>query len=214
MKKIFTVLTIMTFMSAAPACAQHLGFKGGLNFTTLNLSDVEDAESDMRLGYHAGLFFNIPVSETISLQPEVLYSTKGTKTTYENDLLNSEGESNLNLNYIEVPLLGVLNIGDVAQVNFGPYIAFLSTASYDVEGTFLGSEYEETEELDQDYFRSVDYGLAAGLALNFNALQVGARYSHGLVNVEDSNEAETFIGDGQNRTVQAYVALRLGDYDK
>ncbi len=214
MKKAITLLAFLSLVISFPAGAQHLGFKGGLNFTTLNLSDVENAESDLRLGYHAGIFFNIPVSETISFQPELLYSTKGSRTTYEDDLLNLDGESTLNLNYIEVPLLGVLNLGEVAQLNFGPYIAFLSTASYDVEGTLLGSEYNESEELDQEYFRNVDYGLAAGLALNFNALQVGARYAHGLVNVEDSDEAEFFIGDGQNRSIQAYIALRLGDYDK
>ncbi|MCZ4407435.1 porin family protein [Cryomorphaceae bacterium 1068] len=209
MKNIILSITLVIF-TFTMGYSQYLGLKGGLNFSNLN---IEDNEGQLLLGYHAGAFLNIPLSDAFSVQPEVLFSTKGSKTTYNIDILELEGESTLRLNYIEVPLLGVLNLGEVAQINFGPYLGFLSTAKFDLEGDFAGSDFENTEKLDQDFFNGFDYGLAIGIALNFNAIQVGARYSHGLAKIEDSPEAELFLGDAQNRNVQAYIALRIGNYD-
>jgi hypothetical protein len=209
MKKTLLSITLAIF-TLTSGYSQYLGLKGGLNFSNLN---IEANEGELLLGYHAGAFLNIPLSDAFSVQPEVLFATKGSKTSYNIEILELQGESTLRLNYIEVPLLGVLNLGDVAQINFGPYLGFLSTAKFDLEGDFSGSEFEDTEELDQDYFRGIDYGLAVGIALNFNAIQVGARYSHGLTKIEDSSEAELFLGDAQNRNVQAYIALRIGNYD-
>jgi hypothetical protein len=205
-----TLTVLLTVLVSLSMNAQHLGVKGGLNFSNLNLEDVD---GELRLGYHAGVFLNVPLGEAFSLQPEVLFSSKGSRTTYNLETFSLEGESVLALNYIEVPILGVLNVGDVAQINFGPYLGFLSTASLELDGEIADNEFFESDELDQDNFRNLDYGVAAGIALNFGALQVGARYSLGLVAVEDSESAEIFLGDARNQNVQVYAALRLGDYD-
>jgi hypothetical protein len=161
----------------------------------------------MRTGYHFGAYFNLPLGDAIAFQPEVSYTTKG--TTAEYDFAFFQGEYSFNMNYIDVPLMGVLRLGDQAELHLGPYISYLSGASFSTEGD-LG---EGQEPVDKDEFNAWDFGLAAGAALNFNALQLGARYHHGLQQVADSENAKALLGDARHSYVQVYVALRLGSFD-
>jgi hypothetical protein len=59
----------------------------------------------------------------------------------------------------------------------------------------------------------MDFGLAAGLALNFNALQLGARYHYGLTEIANTDAADSFLGDAKHSYLQVYAALRLGNFD-
>src|SRR3569833_2944836 len=58
------------------------GIKGGYNLTTLYSSDV--STDHMKSGWNAGVFAKLPVTRGFSIQPEVLYSVKGSKADYDN----------------------------------------------------------------------------------------------------------------------------------
>lgn len=58
------------------------GVKGGMNISTI--SEVYDngwmySDQKAKIGFNAGVFANIPISEKFSLQPEILYSRAGCK---------------------------------------------------------------------------------------------------------------------------------------
>jgi len=202
-----------TFLLAAILCStlsfgQFIGVKGGLNISNLSISD---GDVDNRFAYHFGGYFNLPVGELLSIQPEVLYSARGASSTYDADVLgfDIEGESTFKLNYIDVPILAVIHLGDALQIEAGPYVGFLANSSFETEGD-LG---DFDSDIDNDSFKNLDYGLTGGLAVNLGALQVGARYMHGLQEIQDSDGAELFLGDAKNRVIQVYGALRIGDYD-
>lgn len=200
---IFTV-ALMSILSMQ-AQAQYLGLKGGLTASNLNFDEVNDR--NMRIGYHVGAYVNIPLGDVLAFQPEVNFTTKG--ATAEYDVLFFNGEYSFNMAYVDVPLMGVLRLGSAAELHFGPYIGFLAGTSLSTEGDFGDGQ----EELDTDDFKSMDYGLAAGLALNFDALQLGARYHYGLQSIADSDGAETVLGDATHSYVQVYAAIRLGAFD-
>lgn len=204
MKKIKQLILLISILGTTTLMAQSFGVKGGMSFTNINIED--DFSSRYRVGYHAGAFINLPLTDNFSFQPELLFSTKGTKADYE--ILDIKGESTLKLNYIEVPLLGVFNVGKVAQLNIGPYLGFLSSAKYEIDG-----DLEIEDDLDNDDFKELDYGLSAGFSLNFEALQIGARYNMGLSTLEDSEGAKYILGDAKNRAIQVYAALRVGNYE-
>lgn len=187
------------------AQAQYLGLKGGFTASNLNFDEVNDR--NMRLGYHFGAFVNIPLGDVLAFQPEVNFTTKG--ATAEYDVLFFNGEYSFNMSYVDVPLMGVLRLGRSAELHFGPYIGFLAGTSFSTEGDFGDGE----QELDRDDFKSMDYGLAAGLALNFNALQLGARYHYGLQSIADSDGARIALGDARHSYLQVYAAIRLGAFD-
>ncbi|MCA1752302.1 MAG: PorT family protein [Flavobacteriales bacterium] len=200
-------LLTIAFCSAVmfSANAQYLGVKGGLTLSNLNIDEVDDR--NMRTGYHFGAYINLPLGDAFAFQPEVNYTTKGTTAQY--DVLFFQGDYSFNINYIDVPLMGVIRFGEMVELHIGPYVGFLAGSSFSTEGDFG----EGQEELDRDSFKSIDYGLAAGLAINFNALQLGARYHYGLQEVADSDNAKAFLGDARHSYLQVYAAIRLGTFD-
>ncbi len=204
MIKYFITATFVGCMAFA-AQAQYIGLKGGLTFSNLNFEEVNDR--NMRTGYHFGAYIHLPMGDVFAFQPEVNYTTKG--ATAEYDVLFFQGDYTFNMSYIDVPLMGVLRLGTAAEIHFGPYLGFLANTSFSTEGDFGDGQ----QALDSDNFKKLDYGLAAGLALNFNVLQLGARYHYGLQQVADSDAARTFIGDARHNYLQVYAAIRLGSFD-
>lgn len=208
MRKII-LTTIVLSLIAVAAKAQYVGIKGGLNLSNLNIDGVDD--ENMRLGYHFGAFINLPISDGFAIQPEVLYSTKGTRANYNQDLGvfgQFTAETKFKLDYIDVPLLAVFRVGDNFEIHAGPYIGFLMSSKFEVDG-----DVEFEDDLDKDNFKSMDFGLTGGIALNFSALQVGARYNYGLQKIQDSNDADLLLGDARNSYFQVFAAIRLGNYD-
>ncbi len=205
MKNIFMIVAFIGIF-AVSANAQYVGLKGGLNLSNLSFGD-EVTDNNMRVGYHFGGYLHLPVSDGFGFQPEVLYSTKGATADY--NVVGFTGESSFKLNYIDVPLMGVFKFGNFAELHLGPYIGFLMSSSASTEGDFGDSETD----LDRDNYKSMDFGLAGGLALNFQALQFGARYNYGLQKIENSAAARAFLGDASLSYIQIFAAIRIGSYD-
>ncbi|MBS0001234.1 MAG: PorT family protein [Cyclobacteriaceae bacterium] len=204
MKTIKTIilLAFLSLMVSYGADAQSFrpGIKGGVNFSNLFIDEVDDKNA--RIGFHAGIFAQIlGAGETVGFQPELLYSTKGSKGQY--DFVGFTGEQKFNLNYIDLPLMLLIKVGEVLDINAGGYVSYLVNSSVSTDGT-LGEAYQE---LDRDNFNSVDYGLVGGLALNIDIVSIGARYNYGLRQVANGTAAETFLGDANNSVAQVYLGI-------
>ena len=203
--KIFLmVVVIVLSTSQTNLFAQEgkFGVKGGLNLSSLYIDEVDD--ENPRVGFHAGLYSQMPLGEFLALQPELLFTTKGAKGEYNISFFN--GENEFNLHYIELPLLLVFDIADVFELHGGAYGAYLAGANISTDGDFGSAR----EELDRDNFSSFDYGFAFGFGLNLNeSLQVGARYSAGLREIADSDVADVLLGDSKNANAQIFIAIGL-----
>lgn len=197
----YSTTTTTTTEEETTTSTARAGIKGGLNVSNLYVDDVDDENA--RFGFNVGLYAQLFSSEVFAIQPELLYSTKGTRTTYDN-LLMGEGDAKFNLNYLEVPVLAVIKLGSAAELHFGPYWGYLLSANIDVDG-----DTNTFDELDRDSFRSWDFGLAGGVGLNFGSTQIGVRYSKGLRKLADSNEAEDLVGDAKNSCAQLYIAFSM-----
>jgi len=203
--KLLSILFIAGFVgviSSNTAVAQmRAGIKGGLNVSNLYVDDVDDENA--RYGFNVGVYGQLFSSDVFAIQPELLFSTKGTKAEYGGNFFDQTIK--FNLNYLDLPVLAVLKLGESAEIHLGPYISYLLNANISHDGD-LGSGVDD---LDKDNFKSFDYGLAGGFGLNFGNLQVGARYNYGLAKIADDDDAETFLGDSKNSVAQIYVAFNL-----
>lgn len=211
-----TIMSIKTFLitawciiSVLAVHAQYIGLKGGLNLSEFNIDQDKLSDEKLRTGYHFGAFLQLPLSDGFALQPEVLYSTKGTRASYVSEDSGFTGDIDYKLDYIDVPLLGVLKLGDLAEIHLGPYFGFTSSTKIDRSG----SELEDEQDFDKEFIKSLDYGLVVGAALNFGMFNLGARYNYGLQKIENSEIADVFIGNATNRNFQFFGALRIGNYD-
>ena len=201
-------LIMAPLVSQAQMDDSRIGIKGGLNVSNFYQNNVDDQNA--RLGFSVGLFTELAVGESFSIQPELLLSTKGNRATYGNsgglpDAFNIEGEVKSNLTYIDIPILAKVTFGEIINAHIGPYASYLIGASVSGEGD-LG---DGSEELDRDNFKSWDYGLAAGLGVDLEAVTIGARYNLGLVNVAKSTIAEGILDDSKNSVLQLYVAVGI-----
>jgi len=205
LKKILSVFVLTAALAASlgnNAMAQaRAGIKGGLNVSNLYIDDINDENA--RYGFNVGLYGQILSSDVFAIQPELLFSTKGTKAFYNNGLVDQTIK--YNLNYLDLPVLAVFKLGNSAEIHVGPYASYLLNANISYSGNLANGD----DEIDKDNLRSFDYGLVGGFGLNFGAVQVGARYNYGLVKIADSNAAEFLLGDSKNSVAQLYLSLNL-----
>lgn len=197
----YSTTTTTTETEAKKVSTARAGIKGGLNVSNIYVDDVDD--ENVRYGFNVGLYAQLFSSEVFAIQPEILYSTKGTRTTYDNVLMG-QGDAKLNLNYLEVPVLAVLKLGTAAELHFGPYWGYLLSVNSDIDG-----DTDTFDELDRDNFRDWDYGLSGGVGFNFGSTQIGVRYSQGLRKLANSDGADAVLGDAKNSCAQLYIAFSM-----
>jgi len=177
-----------------------IGVKGGLNFTNLYVDDVQD--ENMKLGFNLGLFAKLPVTRGLSIQPEVLYSVKGSKVTF--GILNNN-EYRFNLNYVEVPVLAVINVVKNFNIHAGAYGAYLAQANIKKEND---GPNDQIADFNEDNFNRFDYGLVAGLGIDVENVTIGARYNYGLKEVgKEGNFASVALKNSKNSAFSLYIGF-------
>lgn len=182
--------------------SRRMGIKGGVNVSNLFIDKVTDENA--RIGFHAGVYGQLFSSDVITLQTELLYSTKGSKSEFTNGSFNQSIQ--FNLNYIDLPILVVFKAGSFLEIHLGGYASYLINANI----TYKGDAINAVNEIKKGNLKSYDYGLAGGLGFNVNhALQVGVRYNYGLVKIADSAEAKSLLGDARNSVAQVFLAFNL-----
>lgn len=73
-----TTTTTTTTTRSMSSSDVRFGIKGGMNVSSLS-DDAELADQGSKIGFNAGVFANIPIAESFSIQPEVLYTQYGDK---------------------------------------------------------------------------------------------------------------------------------------
>ena len=211
------LLTLM-LLTVGQASAQNdnlgpsFGVKGGLNLANLFANNNENIEdNNWKAGYHVGLFLKAPLNNILSIQPEVLYSTAGAKLSYGgSDLAQTlginPGEVRFNLNYIQVPVMFMLNAG-AFNVHAGPYASYLVSAN--VNNLQNNDPLNPTSglELKADDFQRLDYGLAAGIGFDLKNAKIGLRYNYGLQQIDGGGVASRITADAHNAVAQVYVGF-------
>lgn len=201
-KLVFASL-VAGFMSFTSVQAQDktasYGFKGGLNFSNLYTDNVDD--NNVLTGFNAGLYAKFPITNSIAIQPEISYTTKGAELVYDNTF--AQGTAKFNINYIEVPVLLVMNITDNFNVHVGPYAAYMVSGKTTNDSNFGSSQAE----LDTNDFNKFDAGLAGGVGIDLDVVNFGVRYNYGLTRI---GKEDSFISsDAKNSVLSAYIGLRL-----
>ena len=181
-----------------------IGIKGGVNFSNFFIDDVQD--NNVKAGLNLGLFAKLPVSNGVSIQPELLYSSKGAKVSYNNPLLG--GEYRFNLNYLELPVLAVFNLGKNFNIHAGGYAAYLTSANVKAEDN--GSSNEELIDFNEEQFNRFDYGLVGGLGFDIKNVTIGARYNYGLNQIGEKDQSvlsSEVLRNAKNNNIALYVGF-------
>ena len=167
MKKLFTItMALVAFTISAQNVT--FGAKAGLNLASMVGDDAEGL--DGRTSFHIGATAEFEISESFSIQPELLYSGQG--YTADEDVTGK-------VDYINLPVMAKFYVADGFSVEAGPQIGFLASAKADVNG----------ESVDiKDTLKSTDFAFNIGAGYEVGSgLNLGLRYSMGLTDVEDDS---------------------------
>ncbi|MGC6524498.1 MAG: porin family protein [Flavobacteriaceae bacterium] len=148
--------------------AQNITFgaKAGLNFASMAGDDADGL--DGRTSFHLGVTAEIEMSDTFSIQPELLYSGQG---------YTADGDVTGKVDYINLPIMAKFYVADGISLEAGPQIGFLASAKSDVDG--------ESTDI-KDSLKSTDFALNLGAGYKLDSgLNFGLRYSMGLTDVYD-----------------------------
>ena len=83
------------------------GFRAGVNLSNAAMNDDAKRGTDPKMlaGFHVGAIVDIPVMQSLYVQPGLYFSTKGVKTEYENSEYPEENsETSVNAMYLEIPI--------------------------------------------------------------------------------------------------------------
>jgi hypothetical protein len=191
MKKLFLILTI-TLMTASVSQAQKMkiGIKGGVNFATLGAEGLGKLKS--HTGYHVGGVIEIPIFEYFSIQPEVLYSIQG--ASYSGNDKGVGIELDIDLNYIQVPIMAKFNATDTFSIEIGPQVGYLNSSKSQYKGTIDGIGIIEGDDLFE--FESIDVAISIGATYRLPiGVFLSARYNMGQTNLNDKTLYDSFFGD-------------------
>lgn len=214
MKKIIVMMVFSMFIvGAAEAQEQQtvlenslspkFGAKAGVNFSNLYVNNADD--ENLKLGLNAGLYAKLPLVRGLSIQPELLFSSKGSKLTYNSFLLGGKGEYRFNLNYVELPVLLVINIAKNLNIHAGPYVSYLVSAN--IKDLKDNGTIRDIADLNADKFNRIDYGLAGGLAIDIQNFTLGARYNYGLKEIANSTLSNALLGNSKNSVIAVYAGF-------
>jgi len=222
MKRLASTLLILNLLWLTPVMAGQgdvtLGFKAGLNLANMGGSDTEGTDS--KTGFVAGGVLNYDFSAVFALQTEVLYTQKGLQESA------SGITAKLNLNYIEVPVLGKILIGAkpdskaIPHLLFGPAFAFEVGCSESADDGGVSASIDcDDSSIPPDArikTKSFDVGAVFGAGVDILAgakgnVTLDARYTFGLSSVIES---VGFIEDvdikNQAISIMAGYTIRIG----
>lgn len=193
--RLMVVSLVVTLVLTNPVAAQiGFGIKGGLNVANLTGTDSEGFVR--KTGLVAGGFVKLNIAPNLAIQPEVLFTQKGSKGD-----IGFGATATFEMNYIEVPVLLRYSFptpGDMDPFLFaGLAMAFIQTAEFTVEAGGQSASLDIANE------KSNDLGLVLGggieLATGGINLLVEVRVTSGLStpfdDVEPFDFADVFLNE-------------------
>jgi len=160
--------------------------KVGYNVANIN-GDITDNQSRLRI--QIGGIINADINEMFSFQPGILLNGKGTTFDWGDD-----DKDAITLNYLEVPLNGVLNLElgtGKLQIFAGPYLGLCLNGKY----KYLSDEDGKTEPLDigtsdDDDIKPMDLGINIGLGYKFGVFQIQGGYGGSLISISNYEDED------------------------
>ena len=212
MRKI-ALLIIMTVCGLSQVHAQDFGVKAGYNYSTFSGETSSISTIEGLSGFYIGGLVDLPISDVLSIQPELIFSRQGVALRQEikgfgfNVSINN---ADIRLDYLNIPVMAKVNLGPLflqGGVQFGFLVGKPELGRY-ITNVRVGTL------LDKDSYNSFDFGVGAGLGFNFNRrFFAEARYTHSLTNVFDPNDdyfKASGIGSNNNNFKNAVLSIGLG----
>lgn len=182
----------------------YIGIKGGATLSSMQFSPA--VKQSLLPGTLGGLSVRYTEEKLFGLLAELTLDGRGWAENFEE--LSDRFSYHRQLNYIQMPVMTHIYFGSQhikGFVNLGPSVGYMLSskikANFDyndipsVEG--FPSRLRRTEQLSLPIKNKFDYGICAGLGMEFcidsrNSFMLEGRYYFGLGSIFSSRKADTF----------------------
>ncbi|RYZ82111.1 MAG: PorT family protein, partial [Moraxellaceae bacterium] len=169
------------------------GLIGAANYSRFKITDRGNLplESKWKWGYTAGAYLNFPLGNGVSIEPQALYNSVGTKVeTLNNEIVNQQ------LNYLSVPLFIKFHLGEYVALAVGPQFDFR-----------LSAKEKITDVDNKEDFKSTSIAATGGIEFFPRArVTIYGRYIHGLTKIEEPSTTAPYY---YNQSFQAGLKFKL-----
>jgi hypothetical protein len=200
MKKILLVLVAMVATSVMFA-QTRFGVKGGALLSSWNVKVGGEKEEDYKtkFGFQAGFVADFAISESFSIQPNLLFVNKGSAEKHE------DHTDKIHVTAIDIPVNFLYKAKSDAGTFFvggGPNFGFNLSAK-------LKSEEHEDEKMEigneAGQLRGFDFGLNALIGYEFkNGFFVSGNFTPGIANLGNN------VGNVEVKARSTYFGLSAG----
>lgn len=214
-KIVVAILLVLTGIATGNAQQVEWGLKAGYNLSTV-ADAPEGIKSDFRSGYHLGGLADVRISEKVSVQPELLYSTEGAKTIFQvgDEIFSIDSREDIKLIYLNFPVMAKFHLVNSLNLEAGPQVSYLLDAKseYDFFTLYRGERYSEsgTDDLIGEV-NSLSFGFNVGLGYGFRKdLFLQVRYHLGISSIADEETSDDEPGVDMNNIKNSGFQFSLG----
>lgn len=209
MRKI-ALLIIMAVCGLSQVRGQDFGVKAGYNYSTFSGETSSLSTIEGLSGFYIGGLVELPISNVLSIQPELIFSRQGVDLRQGLKNLSIRTDtSEIRLDYLNIPVIAKVNLGRLfleGGVQFGFLVSKPKVDSY-IANVYLRNL------LDKGSYNSFDFGVGAGLGVKLNQrFFVETRYTYSLTNVFDPNDRhfKTSLISNDNNFKNTVLSIGLG----
>lgn len=149
----------------------RFGLKAGINVSNVYDEQGDDFVADPKLGFVGGGFLSIPIGKYLGVQPEVLYSQKGFRSS--GSFLGLDYQATRTLGFLDIPLYVQFKPAPQLTIMAGPQYSFLLHRTDRFESDVFDDEQQE--DFENDNIRKNILGVATGIDVNMNRFVLGLR---------------------------------------
>ena len=219
MKKML-IVSLMMILVVSLSLAQF-GIKGGINLGTAGgddkainpamfnplLNGLPSIQPTARMGLTGGISYKVGLILGLSIQPEVLYTQKG--TIYDMSYPGISGKGTFKLDYIDVPV--VVKYAPLPIPLVHPYIEAGVVYSTLLSAKFKIESPDESSESDiKDHITKSDYSFLIGVGVEVFMIDINARYVIGQTKLFKDDDPTTSFNDSDLKIYNRAFVITAG----
>jgi hypothetical protein len=173
----------------------RFGAKVGLN---INKITGQSYKSGFNYNFQGGAFVQINFSDRFGIQPEINLVQTSTEFTNDatdiyDDLFRDGSQKKASLNYLEIPILLNINVGESkhVKVQIGPSF-----------GALLSQKIDQLNN-NANLYKNNEISGIAGLWIQLPVVNIGARYKIGFTDINAIDNKQTW----KNQAIQIFVGV-------
>ena len=173
----------------------RFGAKGGVNINKISGQSYKDG---FNFNFQAGVFLQFNFSNRFGLQPEVNFVQTSSEFSDDvsviyDDIFRDGGQKNAKLNFLEVPLLLNVNVGNSKRVKLqiGPAYGGLLKQTVD------------SLKSNGNIYKNGEWSAIGGLWIQIPFVNLGARYKIGLTDLNAIDNRQSW----KSQAIQVFVGV-------